>query len=112
MVPRGSGGTTVNEGAPGRSGGVSIRVAITVFAGPWGASGESRGEPAAPGRPRGLALRELLQNTVFWASSKTYKKHGFQSPKGGCSLKKEGQNQLSKKMYSWGNGEFGLGSEL
>ena len=39
-VPGGSEVEGVPKGSPGRSGGVSIRVAITVFAGLWGARGE------------------------------------------------------------------------
>ena len=61
MVPRGSGYTTVNEGAPGRSGGVSIRVAITVFAGLWEVQREARGNRrplGALGGPR----------VLFWGS--------------------------------------------
>ena len=42
MVPRGSGVPPVHMGSPGRSGGVSIRVAITVLAGLWEVQREAR----------------------------------------------------------------------
>ena len=61
MVPRGSGGLTVHKGAPGRSGGVSIRVAITVVAGLWEVQREARGNRrplGALGGPR----------VLFWGS--------------------------------------------
>ena len=43
MVPRGSGCPGVHKDAPGRPGGVSIRVAITVVAGLWEVQREARG---------------------------------------------------------------------
>ena len=61
MVPRGSGVQGVNEGAPGRSGGVSIRVAITVLAGLWEEQREARGNQCPLGIP-------WCPRVLFWGS--------------------------------------------
>ena len=53
MVPRGSGCPGVHKGAPGRSGGVSIRCTIPVFARLLRRQGGMKREPASPGGPGG-----------------------------------------------------------
>ena len=53
-VPGGSGVPTVHKGSPGRSGGVSIRCSIIVFAGLWRDQGGMKREPASPGGPGGV----------------------------------------------------------
>ena len=44
-----------------------------------------------------VRLGWLFKSTVFLIGEKTYKKLWVWRAKGGCSLRKEGQNQLAKK---------------